>query len=173
MEFFDVLALRQSVRAYTEEAVSPEDTARLVEAAQYAPVGMHNHEGYLITVISNPEIIAEMRDTYTKITGKAKDPIFGAPLFIAVSATPKAIEELKKYDAACIVENIHLAAAAIGLGSCYIHGMVFAIRQARAWQQAAGIPEDATPICGIAVGHSLRPVHPRPAGENFAVSYAR
>lgn len=171
MEFNDVLELRQSVRAYTDEPVSKEDVAELVKAVQHAPVGMHNNKGYLVTVISNPTVLDLMRETYTNITGKENDPTYGAPLFILVSETSEAIQEIKKYDAACIIENVHLAAASLGLGSVYIHGMIFQIKQAKEWQKKAGLPDTVTPICGISVGHSKMPMRKRPDKDVFDVTY--
>lgn len=173
MEFQDVLALRQSVRAYTDEPVSEEDIRELVKAVQYAPVGKHNNKGYLVTVISNQAVLDTMRETYKNITGLPADPTYGAPLFILVSETPDVIEEIKKYDAACIVENVHLAATNLGLGSVYIHGMIFNIKHAKEWQQQAGLPENVTPICGISIGHSKTSVKPRPEKDVFDISYAK
>ena len=42
MEFDQVLALRKSVRSYTDEPVSKEDLAALVKAALASSVGKHN-----------------------------------------------------------------------------------------------------------------------------------
>jgi len=172
MEFSDVLALRQSCRAYTAEPVGKEEIEKLVRAGEAAPVGMHNADGYLITVISNKKILDEMRETCARLTGRPEDPTYGAPLFILISETPKAIQELKRYDAACIIENIHLAATDLGLGSVYIHGLIFTIKHEKAWQRSAGLPDDVTPICGISVGHSARALKPRAEKEAFKVSYA-
>lgn len=171
MEFFDTLHMRQSVRMYTEEKVGKEDVAALVEAAQLAPVGMHNSKGYLLTVISSENVLGLMKEAFRKATGKENDPSYGAPLFILVSKTEDAIEEIAKYDAACIIENMHLTAADLSLGSVYIHGMIFSIRGEKEWQKAAGLPESAVPLCGLAVGHSAQPLHARPLKDNFKVNY--
>lgn len=173
MEFFDVLHMRQSVRSYTDEKVADKEIEALVEAAQLAPVGMHNSKGYVITVITSESVLTQMKTAFSRVTGKAGDPSYGAPLFLLVSKTPEAIEEIAKYDAACLIENMHLAAADLGLGSVYIHGMIFSIRGEKDWQKAAGLPEGAVPLCGLAVGHSAQALRPRPTKENFKVTYAR
>lgn len=46
MEFDQVLALRKSIRSYTDEPVSKEDLAALVKAALASSVGKHNDAGY-------------------------------------------------------------------------------------------------------------------------------
>lgn len=89
-----------------------------------------------------------------------------------MSKTAEAIEEIAKYDAACLIENMHLAAADLGLGSVYIHGMIFSIRGEKKWQEMAGLPADAVPLCGLAVGHSAQTLRPRPAKDNFKVTFA-
>lgn len=114
MEFNEVLRMRQSVRRYTEEKVSAEDIQAILTAAQHAPVGMHNSKGYVLTVISSETVLALMKKNYKEATGKDNDPIYGAPLFLLVSKTPEAIEEIAKYDAACLIENMHLAACRAG-----------------------------------------------------------
>lgn len=172
MEFNEVLRMRQSVRRYTEEKVSAEDIQAILTAAQHAPVGMHNSKGYVLTVISSETVLALMKKNYKEATGKDNDPMYGAPLFLLVSKTPEAIEEIAKYDAACLIENMHLAAAALGLGSVYIHGMIFSIRGIKEWQAAAGFPESTVPLCGLAVGHSAVPLRPRPDEAVFNVTYA-
>lgn len=172
MEFQDVLALRQSARSYTEEPVGKEDIANILAAAQRAPVGMHNYKGYILTVITSAAVRGMMKEAYAKATEKPNDPSYGAPLFILVSKTKDAIDELVKYDAACLIENMHLAATELGLGSVYIHGMIVAIRGEKEWQAEASLPADAVPVCGISVGHSKMKLRPRPAKDVFAVTYA-
>lgn len=80
MEFFDTLHMRQSARSYTAEPVARKDIDAILEAAQLAPVGMHNSKGYMLTVITSPAVLACMKETFTAVTGKAADPSYGAPL---------------------------------------------------------------------------------------------
>ena len=170
MEFCDVLALRRSTRAYTDEAVAEADIEKILDAAQRAPIGHHNYEGYHLTVIEKPEVLALMRETFAKVAGVSEDPSYGAPVFILVSVTPKASEVVAKYDAAVIIENMHLAATELGLGSCYIHGMIRTICKEADWKKAAGISDTDTPLCGLIVGHAKMPLRKRPAKENMTVN---
>lgn len=173
MEFTDVLALRCSARAYTEEAVSAEDVAAVLEAAQRSPVGHHNYAGYRLTVIEKPEVLALMRKTFSEVSGRQDDPSYGAPVFIIVSVTPEASDVVAKYDCACIIENMHLAATNLGLGSCYIHGMIRTIREEKAWQEAAGIAAEDVPMCGLILGHAKMLARKRSARENMEVKFCR
>lgn len=49
--------------------------------------------------------------------------------------------------------------------------MIFSIRGAKAWQHAAGLPDGAVPLCGLAVGHSAQELHARPTKETFQTIY--
>ena len=173
MEFTDVLALRCSARAYTEEAVAEEAVAAVLEAAQRSPVGHHNYAGYRLTAIENKEVLALMRKTFSELSGRQDDPSYGAPVFIIVSVTPEASEVVQKYDCACIIENMHLAATNLGLGSCYIHGMIRTIREEKAWQEAAGIAKEDVPMCGLILGHAKMAARKRPAKENMEVNFCK
>ena len=103
MDFEKVLSLRQAVRAYTDEPVSEEQLKAILNAAYRAPVGMHNFAGYHLTVITRPELLALMVDTARKVTGKDNNPLYGAPVFILVSATKAAIQKIVGQDAGCIM----------------------------------------------------------------------
>lgn len=165
MDFEKVLALRQSVRSYTEEAVEEEDIQKLVEAANRAPVGMHRYEGYHLTVITDKNLLNKMVETFKEKTGENMNPLYGAPLFILVSATDKAKERTMTMDAGCITENMHLMATDLGLESVYIYGLVYEIKNEKEWQKMAGLSDSMKPICGLAVGHGTKKPTERPYKE--------
>jgi nitroreductase len=170
MEFNDLLAYRQSVRQFTDEPVSREELEEIVKAASQSPVGMHNYAGYEITIITNPDILKLMVETYRKVNGKTKDPIYGAPAFILVSANTQAMEAVEKMDAGCFTTMMHLKAANMGLGSVYIYGLIRDIWDQSEWKKAAHYPETLKPLCGLAVGHSAKKLEPRPFHQQVKVS---
>lgn len=172
MKFNDVMALRQSVRSFSDQEVSREDLERIVSAASRAPVGKHNYGGYQITVITSKNALSKMVETYKKVSGKNKNPIFNAPAFILVSANSSAFEKLKWQDAGCIVDTMHLEATDMGLGSCYIYGMVRDLANEPDWKVLVNLPEDCQPLSGLAVGHAAREIKPRKAQNLFKVNYA-
>lgn len=57
MELESVWSIRQSVRRYTEEPVGEEAIASLIRAAEAAPIGKHNYEGYELAVITDKTIL--------------------------------------------------------------------------------------------------------------------
>lgn len=173
MEFEKVMALRQSVRAYTKEDVTDEDTAALLAAAQASPVGMHNYKGYMLGVVHSPEVLAKMKAAFTEKTGQKNDPLYGAPLFIFVADGPDALPEVAPFDGACIVNDMHLAATARGLGSVFILGMMRTLRDDASLAAALGLPEGYRLLCGLAAGHAAHPVKERKEETHFPVLHVR
>lgn len=58
-ETLQTIKARRSVRAYTEQQVSAEDLNLILEAATYAPSGMHL-ETWHFTAIQNKEVLKEL-----------------------------------------------------------------------------------------------------------------
>ena len=64
MEFDEVLALRKSVRSYTDEPVSEEEIKALIHAAEEASVGHHNDKGYALVDIFQPCVSFNKTNTF-------------------------------------------------------------------------------------------------------------
>lgn len=112
---FDVLYARRSVRQYLPDPVPVADLERIVAAGLEAPSGCNaQYRRYII--ITDRAVIEPMREM-----GR---PLRTAPAIIAQLVEPKATKYGEYYlqDAAASVENMLLAAEAMGLGACWIEG---------------------------------------------------
>lgn len=76
-ETLQTIKARRSVRAYTEQQVFVEDLNLILEAATYAPSGMHL-ETWHFTAIQNKEVLEELND---KIKGAFAKSDFLFPLY--------------------------------------------------------------------------------------------
>ena len=123
MEFFDLIEKRRSVRVFTDTPVDNSIIKKILEAARLAP-SAGNAQPYEFRVI---------KDTQTR--GELATAAFGqgfvaiAPVVIAFLEDAKRSE--KNYgmrgsglyvhqDTAVAVTHAHLAAADLGLGSCWV-----------------------------------------------------
>lgn len=70
MEFDQVLALRKSVRSYTDETVSKENLDALVKAALASSVGKHNDAGYTLCVVTDPSLLSAIDKEAEEKLGK-------------------------------------------------------------------------------------------------------
>lgn len=153
MEFFEVLQKRYSSRRYTGQAVEKEKVDRLLEAAQRAPSGMHHYQDYSFTAVSDRKTLDMLCREYQKVTETRRDPLYKAPLLIVLSAGPEARADTFRYDAGCMMENMHLAAAALGLGSVFIRGLFRSLDGDVQVHDALHLPEGWRALCGLAAGY--------------------
>ncbi|MCC8106394.1 MAG: nitroreductase family protein [Clostridiales bacterium] len=63
MDTLNTIFSRKSIRTYTGEAVSPEQEALILKAANAAPVGMGQYDTVHLTVIKNKELLSEIDST--------------------------------------------------------------------------------------------------------------
>lgn len=168
MDIFEAMALRRSSRAYTTEKVSAEELEKLLFAANSAPVGGAHYENIHLTVVQEPALREQLRAAGAGANSSA-DPFYGAPLVILVSARARQSSPgVEIANAACLVEHMHLAATALGLGSVYIWGCLPGLRADAALKTRLGIPDGFEPLSAIAVGH----VAEAPAPRTFDSQYA-
>ena len=139
---------RRSVRAFTDKAVSREDTELLIKAALYAP-SARNLQTWKFTALTQRADIEKLSEAIGKVLGREGYDMYKPALVIIPSNTKES--PYGKEDNACALENIFLAAHSLGLGSVWINqlqgiGEEPEIRELlRSWE----IPDDHT-VYGIA-----------------------
>ena len=118
-ETMKVLLGRRSIRSFRPEQLKKEELDAIVEAGLYAP-SAKNLQSTRLVVVQDPETIAQMSGINARILGTENaDPFFGAPTVIVVlsdSTYPNWIQ-----DGALVMGNLMNAAAALGVGSCWIN----------------------------------------------------
>ncbi|MEG1850307.1 MAG: nitroreductase family protein, partial [Oscillospiraceae bacterium] len=147
-ETMELLLDRRSVRQYTEEPVTEQETEALLQAGFYAPSAHAKFPTHFITVTD-----AAIREQLAQALPYAHHAR-QAPLVIAVCGDAQLSEHWLD-DCAAAVMNMLIAASALGLGSCwcvtYPHEeMVAAMRDTLA------LPETIMPYALVTVGHAAR-----------------
>ena len=147
-ETLQTIKARRSVRAYTEQQVSAEDLNLILEAATYAPNGMHL-ETWHFTAIQN-------KDLHTRERGHSQTYCcyYHAPTLVIVSNEPD--KWWAGMDCACALENIFLAAKSLGIGSCWINqlGQTCEDPDVRAFLTKLGVPESHKVYGCAALGYA-------------------
>jgi len=156
MKTLEAIAKRSSCRAYNSEQLSNADLEAILQAGNAAPVGMGKYETLKLTVIQNKELIDEIDaagSAFFKNVGvDMPHPLYGAPTFIMVSGDTSDVE-ITKCNASCIIENMIVEAADLGVGSCYIMGNIAAIKDNKEICAAAKVPENFAPVAGLILGY--------------------
>ena len=148
MEYSQLIASRYSVRAYRPDLVEDEKLQQILEAARLAPTAA-NRQPIQLVVMHTDGRQAEIGRIYQK-------PWFvQAPLVIAVCAISSLawVRESDRFnarliDAAIVADHLILAAANLGLGTCWI--AAFNVEAARS---VLGLPAEAEPVIFTPLGY--------------------
>ncbi|SDO72921.1 nitroreductase family protein [Desulforhopalus singaporensis] len=112
--FVDLLRKRRSIRQFEEKPVPGEQVDLIVEAMLRSP-SSRDLCPWEFVVVENPETIKRLAEAKPHGAGFLKN----APLAVAVCAR-ESKSDVWVEDCAIAALNIHLAAADLGLGSCWI-----------------------------------------------------
>ena len=167
MDFFQTVFARQSTRAFSAERLPKESLQKILAAGCAAPVGRGAYGNLRLTVLQKPALLEKI----SAATGgdKAGAPLYGAPTLILVSSP--ASNNLEYANAACVVENMHLAATALGLGSVYLWGFLRVFSDA-ALLAELGLPEGFRPVSALGAGYAVESKERKPA-PGIETSYIR
>ena len=155
MNTMETICSRASVRSYTGQPVTPEELAVILKAAKASPAGMARFDTLHLTVIHNPDLLAEIDAAAAAMFGDpSMHPLYGAPTLVLVSSRKPApgMENVSYSNAAIMVHNMALAATDLGVGSCYIWGATAALSKSEAILAKLGLPVDFIPCCAITLG---------------------
>ena len=148
MQFSELVEKRYSVRAYKPDPVEDGKLQQVLEAARLAPTAA-NRQPFQIVVIHTAERKAELGRIY------GRDWFVQAPLIICACGIPARgwvrRDDEKSYcdvDVAIVMDHLILAAADLGLGTCWI-----AAFDPVAAREVLGLPDDVEPIAFTPLGY--------------------
>ena len=119
MDAMKNMLTRTSVKKYKSDPVPKELIEQVIAAGLNAPSGL-NKQAPIILAVTDKQV----RDELSRLNaGKdpffRADPFYGAPVVLVVLADKSVPTYL--YDGSLVMENLQLAAHALGLGACWIH----------------------------------------------------
>ena len=100
------------------EPVPAEALDAVLEAGTYAPTG-GGRQSPTIIAITDPKYRQEIAKLNAEVMGSNADPYYGAPVVVLVLADGSASTFVE--DGSCVLENMMLAAHALGLGTVWVH----------------------------------------------------
>ena len=163
MEWNKVMRTRKSCREYIDEQITTAQLKALLEAGCAAPVARGKFEQLQLTVVQDKELL-EMIDTAAKQS--YGDDSFsctrGAPTVIIVSVQEDQgqIAPNMIASAGCVVQNMHLAATDLGLGSVYL-GSIQAVNNSFEVMYKLKLKDGFWPVAALAVGNAKEPAEER------------
>ncbi len=157
MHTLSILEKRKSCRYYTEGLISQEELEAILMAGNAAPIGMNRIRDIKIFVIQNPSLLMELEENTQLIyarMGLKMDGIYNAPtlIIVTVKKLEGAFQKAQYCSAACIIENMLIAATEMELGNIFLTGVATALNENEVLLRKIGIPEDYEAVGAMAVG---------------------
>lgn len=151
---------RNSVRSFETRPVEKDVLEQIMQAAVSAPTAM-NRQTFEFVVIENPQIIAELAQEVGKAVGNDAYNFY-KPAALVLAANDRASRH-GEADCTCAMENILLAAHALGLGAVWIDQLRnnSDVPGIRALLTRFGLPEHYIVWGTVAMGYPAAPGTPK------------
>ena len=149
MKFNELAKQRVSIRSYKSKPVSKKMLDEILEAGRLAPTAC-NYQPFKFVVVQEKENLAALAEGYPA-------PWFAeAPVVIAICTQPSNAWKRDKHDnknfadidGAIAADHMTLAAAELGLGTCWIGAF-----DPKIVRKALGLPSNYQPMILLTLGH--------------------
>lgn len=161
---------RKSVRRYTSEPVSEEQVQILLKAAMAAPSAV-NYQPWRFVVVTEREELDAMAE-FLPFAGMLRQ----APLAVVVCGETTWFEGKEnpywQQDCSAAVQNLLLAAEAIGLGAVWTGVYPDPERSSRL-SSFLNLPGNVQPLCAVPVGHPAGDEKPKDKWKPENVHYGK
>ena len=147
MNFQELVRIRYSVRAYKPDPIEPFLLEQVLSAAQFAPTAA-NRQPFKLIILKSEGIQESIRAIYDR------DWFVSAPIIICACGIPDqgwVRTDGKSYldvDIAIVMDHLSLAAADLGLGTCWV-----AAFNVKAAQEILKLPTQIEPIVLMSLGY--------------------
>ena len=165
-ETLETILSRKSVKKFKDSQVPKELIEKIVSAGLSAPSGL-NKQSPIILVVTDRQVRDELSFFNAgKDPFKRADPFYNAPCVLVVLADKSVPTYV--YDGSLVMENMLLAAHALGLGACWIHRAkeTFAEEKWKAFLKERGIEGEYEGIGNCIIGYADMTPQEKPRKEN-------
>jgi nitroreductase len=149
MAFSDLIRKRYSVRGYKPDPIEDDKLLQVLEAARAAPTAA-NRQRFQLIVVHTQGREEELRRIYDR------DWFVQPPLVICACRYPMEPERPRKdytdVDIGIVVDHLILAAAELGLGTCWIGAF-----DPAAAREILGLPDEVEPVVFTPLGYPDAP----------------
>ena len=164
--FLEIIRTRRSCRCYKPEQITDEQQNAVLEAGTYAPTSRGLQSPFIVAV-QEEGLLKRLAKMNAEVMGVTTNPYYNAPTYVLVFVPEDFSNGV--YDAALVLENMMLAAHALGLGSCWIHREreMFATAEGKELMKQWGLPDGLVSIGALSLGYpdgEPAPAKPRKEG---------
>ena len=153
MSFSELIQERYSVRGYKPDPVEEDKLQQVLEAARAAPTAA-NRQRFQLIVIRTEGREKELRRIYNKDWFVQPPLVICACRFPMDPARPR--KDYTDVDVGIVVDHLILAAAELGLGTCWIGAF-----DPAAAREILGLPDEVEPVVFTTLGYPADPPRPK------------
>lgn len=169
-EFLEIIKTRRSIRNYKAEMIPNDLLEAVVEAGTFGADGDGEAVSRTIIAVTDPIYREKLSKMNAAVMGSEQDPYYGAPVIILVLGDPSMPTFVE--DGSCVLENMMLAAHALGLGSVWVNRerQMFDSEEGKNLLKEWDLPITLRGVGAIALGYPAKeaPVA-APRKENYIV----
>ena len=166
--FLEIIRTRRSCRCYKPQQITDEQLNAVLEAGTYAPTSRGLQSPFIFAV-QNETLKKRLAEMNARVMGVTSNPYYDAPTYVLVLVPADAPNGIQ--DASLVLENMMLAAHALGLGSCWIHREreMFGTEEGKELMCQWNLPEGLVGIGALALGYPEgEPSEAKPRKEGYA-----
>ncbi len=173
MNTLDAINARKSTRGFSKRQISDADLEKILFAGGQAAVGGADFKSLKLIVVQNPEVLKAIDESSAKAR-PGTHPLYGAPTLVVLAGSRSILENIEYTNAGCVIENMMVAAADLGIDSIYLWMSMYGINNDPEIVKCLGFPEGFTCIGTMALGYADREFKKLKADEQrIEVSYIR
>ena len=166
----EAILSRRSVRAFEDRPLDREALETIAKCGAWAPSAL-NGQGRRFTVVTDPALIARLCRAVEQAQGRPGYDMYAPAALIL--PTDRKDNRFFKEDLSCALENMMLAAHALGIGSVWINQLADCcdVPAVRELLTQLGVPEDHGVLGICALGYP-KPEGVRPPHKTNAIVFA-
>jgi nitroreductase len=148
LDVFEAIKKRRSIRDYKPDPIPDEFLEKIIDAARWAP-SAHNAQPWEFVVIKDKKLLKKLSKThiYSRF-------LENSPLAIAACVDQNKSPNHFVEDCSAAIQNLLLAATALGLGTCWIAVYRHGNNKNESYvKKVLNIPENFRVIALISIGY--------------------
>lgn len=164
-----VLRERRSIRRYKAEQIKDAELDVILEAGIYAPTGGGSQSPVIVVVQDKGVIDALEKHNAAAFGQPGGHPFYGAPTVVNVFADTSKVTPI--HDASLVMGNLMNAAAALGIGSCWIHRAkeVFETPEGKALKKKWGLGDHFEGVAHCILGYAAETPAAKPRKDGYII----
>ena len=173
MNTLDAIKRRHSTRGFTDKQISDADLNAILFAGGQAAVGGADFKSLKLYAVQDAELLKAINEASAK-NRPGFNPLYGAPTRVVLASSKSILENIEFTNAGCVIQNMMVAAADLGIDSIYLWMSMYGINGEPELMKRLGFPEGFTCVGTAAFGYEAKDF-PKLKGEEqrIEVTYIR